>query len=1201
MSLLANGSTKRRVTTCAQCFVCHKTLQDIGVHFKDTHAEVEVPFHILNEWGYDQCADCGILVRPGALAMHISHLRRKNLPDNHKIRTPPRLGVLPATASTTQLMPIPTMTLGGTPGAAPGAPREPRAAAGAPEGATHSSTSARGPDSAPSTGAGRGRMPSRSPRDGPSTDAPAANAPPGDTAHATAPAGNAPPSNTADETGRPARPRRSRSPSARPRGPGGIPPAPGARQSSTGAGNRESGQTSGGAEDIPAGGHPPPPLPALTWEALVHANPEAAHDLLAELPWTPETHIWQLLRSQEARDAYTNLAGRLAQAYSNHKTDELMLLMLGLPKICIAPVHTKLAAAQVLQRVQAYPAIDIPPVPPPRAEHPSARHALNKEIAERVQKLIEAGRLSRAESVLESNGAQLQMTPEVMRKLEALHPDGPADPFGSAAGPISAKLSDKELLLTSVREMKADTAAGPSGWTAGLLKLVVRDDRFVGFLVDLANGMLAGNAAGRAFLCAARLIAFEKSNGEPRPIAIGEIFYRVITKTLLRQNQGPADFLPRQLGTGTPGGGEPIILRIEHAAFPERPAATAYNWTDQTAAIGGLDMEDYEGCPEAYTASDVPLHPSAVPFDVGSLMDIDCTNAYNLLDRRAIANAVKKHKPRLFKLFRWSYGEHSKLYVATPTGQAILQSRQGGRQGCCLAGMAMQLVMRDPLSLLNQDLGSFAEFWTLYDDIKVLIEENRGREVYNHIIEQWDTYFGGTGLVPNLAKTKLIEMAAIRATGAAVLGSYVGPVAGRRAFIDAKIAEVAATVEKLRWLDPHSAFLLLRYCVSQKLKHLLRSLDPTGLQASYARLDEQVYSFLDHLRNSGRPENDVDDVPEDVIAASRREQALARTLYTLPTRSGGTGFASHVLTVQAARTASVEASCALINAIAMNAARPSHGAVKTQRTRTRAATDSRLAWLLSAASPLTSEEKVVLVDNGNSIGSAWLSAIPTAQTPNLLLSSRDIAVGLNIRCLSLGSPNGHCPRCEERNITLLHDESCTQKGVHRTARHERTKTRLVRAAYEVPATVASAEPFAAPGARGARGGNLRADIRIIGNAAPNGSANDCDLTFKTLTQGAVTAQLRASPLVHAPPTSLETTKALIERVLDLAAVTKTRKYEGKTIHAFCPLVFSSAGTMHSTTAAWFASLKKQGVRMKYLRQDISVILLRARVAGFVFG
>ena len=127
MSLLANGSTKRRVTTCAQCFVCHKTLQDIGVHFKDTHAEVEVPFHILNEWGYDQCADCGILVRPGALAMHISHLRRKNLPDNHKIRTPPRLGVLPATASTTQLMPIPTMTLGGTPGAAPGAPREPRA------------------------------------------------------------------------------------------------------------------------------------------------------------------------------------------------------------------------------------------------------------------------------------------------------------------------------------------------------------------------------------------------------------------------------------------------------------------------------------------------------------------------------------------------------------------------------------------------------------------------------------------------------------------------------------------------------------------------------------------------------------------------------------------------------------------------------------------------------------------------------------------------------------------------------------------------------------------------------------------------------------------------------------------------------------------------------------------------------------------
>ena len=128
---------------------------------------------------------------------------------------------------------------------------------------------------------------------------------------------------------------------------------------------------------------------------------------------------------------------------------------------------------------------------------------------------------------------------------------------------------------------------------------------------------------------------------------------------------------------------------------------------------------------------------------------------------------------------------------------------------------------------------------------------------------------------------------------------------------------------------------------------------------------------------------------------------------------------------------------------------------------------------------------------------------------------------------------------------------------------------------------------------------MRTDITIVGSSAPNEPANDCDLTLNSLSTTVITNQLR--PNSGAPrPTLKKNIDTIIQLILDIRAVTKNHKYEGKTKHSFAALVFSSCGTLHSSVETWFSALRKRGLNMSYLTKDISVILLRSRAVGFLF-
>lgn len=102
-----------------------------------------------------------------------------------------------------------------------------------------------------------------------------------------------------------------------------------------------------------------------------------------------------------------------------------------------------------------------------------------------------------------------------------------------------------------------------------------------------------------------RLIALKKDDGSVRPIAVGELIYRLCAKAIIRSYFHTDFLLLYQLGVKSPGGVEPIVRTAERALE------------------GSLEAE--------YT----------------HLASLDATNAFNRVDRKVMADAVEKHAPVL--------------------------------------------------------------------------------------------------------------------------------------------------------------------------------------------------------------------------------------------------------------------------------------------------------------------------------------------------------------------------------------------------------------------------------------------------------------------------------------------------------------------------------------------------------------------------
>lgn len=300
----------------------------------------------------------------------------------------------------------------------------------------------------------------------------------------------------------------------------------------------------------------------------------------------------------------------------------------------------------------------------------------------------------------------------LLHKLQQLHP--PARDHTPLVYPADAPQHpminiDDDILRDIVKnKIHNGSAPGPSGWSGHMLYVLMEDEKcFDGIKCltsDLVNGFTQHTDMHMS-LMSALLIAVEKPNGNGiRPIAMGEIFYKLAVHYAMKlvENHLPSLFDTIQHGVGSSGGADKAVQLIRHS------------------------LDHYRK--ECNGQDDIIV------------LTTDITNAFNSMDRKIIWNQLLANPctQPLWRLFQSSYGQPTPLYVYDKQEyKTTIMSETGVRQGDvlgafgfamgvqpayekCIAGLKVSsFAIQDDLTFV----GSAAQVFTAYDRFKESLSE----------------------------------------------------------------------------------------------------------------------------------------------------------------------------------------------------------------------------------------------------------------------------------------------------------------------------------------------------------------------------------------------------------------------------------------------------------------------------------------------
>jgi len=287
--------------------------------------------------------------------------------------------------------------------------------------------------------------------------------------------------------------------------------------------------------------------------------------------------------------------------------------------------------------------------------------ASDARAAQRAQRHFELGHGQKAMQTLASvtELADLDVASE-RRKLKDLHPHAECDmPACPADAPEVAV--DFEWMQEAMRLSDTGAAEGPSGWGSNFLSVLADDPHCVQamafFVQQIVNNRLP--SAVRTLLTTSFLVSLGKDDGGRRPIAIGDLFYRLASRyvAMLITKEAQLAVAPHQYGAGQPDGCTQVVQSVQHLL--------------------------------ADTTSGRPL----------ACLSVDMVNAFNSVDRAAMLRAVYSNADlcQCWRAVDFAYGLPSLLLMqcdeSVPDSEAFIESQMGVRQGDPLAAMLFCLVM----------------------------------------------------------------------------------------------------------------------------------------------------------------------------------------------------------------------------------------------------------------------------------------------------------------------------------------------------------------------------------------------------------------------------------------------------------------------------------------------------------------------------
>ena len=272
---------------------------------------------------------------------------------------------------------------------------------------------------------------------------------------------------------------------------------------------------------------------------------------------------------------------------------------------------------------------------------PKHKPRTNEQRRDLAVALAREGWDSKACAALQSNGLCAD-SPATLQALQVLHPAQPVPTTPPLAELPLAPEIGCEAVLKSLRSFPAGTSPGPTGLRAQHLldAMPVGDENsFLQQLTAVVNLLAQGQgcAAAAPILAGAALVAVPKPNGGVRPIAIGEIYRRLVGKCILQQIRADARtfFWPAQVGVCVPLGAEVAVHSVR-------------GWVQRHANCSGK-----------------------------VLVKFDFSNAFNTISRQAVLQAAHDHFPGLSRWACWCYGDASRLCF----GKTGLPSTGGVQQG----------------------------------------------------------------------------------------------------------------------------------------------------------------------------------------------------------------------------------------------------------------------------------------------------------------------------------------------------------------------------------------------------------------------------------------------------------------------------------------------------------------------------------------